>query len=170
MRQFELHRDTDETGISGTGIVAQGVQFDDGTACLRWMSAHTSTACYASMTDVEAIHGHAGKTRIVWTGNAFQRGFENCVQDSFENCPFLSAGGIDARPDLKAPPYISTTDVDAYLAGYRASAELMHGADWTPVDLAQVEKEASNRLGALPKPPRPDESAMLRTIGGKVPR
>ena len=30
MRLFELYRKTDITGISSTGIVAQGVEFDDG--------------------------------------------------------------------------------------------------------------------------------------------
>ena len=29
MKLFELRRDVDETGISGTGTVAQGVIFDD---------------------------------------------------------------------------------------------------------------------------------------------
>lgn len=130
MKTFELHRDIDETGISGTGIVAQGVRFNDGSACLRWLSTNTSTAVYASMEALEAIHGHAGKTRVVWTGDAFGRGFDVCIQDSFENCPFSSAGGLDARPDLKAPKYISETDEKRYLSGYMAAAELMHGSDW----------------------------------------
>ena len=68
MRFFELHRDIDETGISGTGIVAEGVEFHDGTAALRWKSEFKSTAVYASMADVEAIHGHNGQTKIVWVG------------------------------------------------------------------------------------------------------
>ena len=68
MRTFELHRDTDETGISGTGIVAEGVEFSDGTVVLRWAaSAHKSTVLWDNIGDVEAIHGHGGKTRIVWT-------------------------------------------------------------------------------------------------------
>jgi hypothetical protein len=66
MRRFELHRDRDATGISGTGIVAQGAQFDDGTCVLRWLSEHRSTAVYASADDVELIHGHGGQTRLVW--------------------------------------------------------------------------------------------------------
>jgi len=66
MRRFQLHREVDETGISGTGIIAEGVEFTDGTASLRWLSEFKSTAVYASMTDLEAIHGHQGQTKIVW--------------------------------------------------------------------------------------------------------
>lgn len=66
MRVFHFERDVDETGISGTGRVAEGVEFSDGTIALRWLSEHTSTAVYASINDVVHIHGHQGKTRIVW--------------------------------------------------------------------------------------------------------
>jgi len=66
MLRFELHRDTDESGVSGVGVVAEGVMFHDGTAALRWKSQYKSTAVYGNMTDLEAIHGHGGQTRIVW--------------------------------------------------------------------------------------------------------
>lgn len=66
MRRFELHRDQDATGISGTGVVAQGIQFDDGTCAMRWLSQHRSTAMYESSRDIELIHGHGGLTRLVW--------------------------------------------------------------------------------------------------------
>ena len=36
MRTFRLIRDEDPTGISGTGSVAEGVEFDDGTVAMRW--------------------------------------------------------------------------------------------------------------------------------------
>ena len=64
--RFHLQRDEDETGISGTGVVAYGVQFPDGTCVLRWDTAVNSTTFYASINDVEYLHGHAGRTRIVW--------------------------------------------------------------------------------------------------------
>jgi hypothetical protein len=66
MRRFELHREVDESGISGTGVVAEGVAFSDGTAALRWKSEFKSTAVYQTMADVEAIHGHNGQTKVVW--------------------------------------------------------------------------------------------------------
>ncbi len=66
MRRFELHRHQDASGVSGIGVVAQGVQFDDGTCAMRWLSDHRSTAVYESAEDVELIHGHHGMTRLVW--------------------------------------------------------------------------------------------------------
>jgi predicted heme/steroid binding protein len=64
MRRFELERLEDETGISGTGAVAEGVEFYDGTVAMRWRTNTASTAFYDSITDVETIHGHGGKTVI----------------------------------------------------------------------------------------------------------
>jgi chaperonin GroES len=43
MKTFHLFRVVDETGISGTGKVAQGVVFEDGNCALRWLTAHAST-------------------------------------------------------------------------------------------------------------------------------
>jgi len=66
MRRFELHRVEDPSGISGTGVIAEGVLFTDGAATLRWMTKFRSTGFYASMADLEAIHGHGGMTKTVW--------------------------------------------------------------------------------------------------------
>lgn len=65
-RLFVLKRDEDETGVSGTGVVAEGVQFSDGTVALRWRSYIKSTAIYESIRACEAIHGHGGKTRVLF--------------------------------------------------------------------------------------------------------
>lgn len=67
MRTFHLQRDEDETGISGTGIVAEGIEFSDGKVALRWCAGeHRSTVLWDSIASVEAIHGHEGKTRVVF--------------------------------------------------------------------------------------------------------
>lgn len=65
MRLFELQRDSDASGISGTGRVAQGVIFDNGWCALVWLTEHTSVAFYTSIAEVVAIHGHGGKTRVM---------------------------------------------------------------------------------------------------------
>lgn len=67
MRTFEMHRDVDESGISGTGMVAEGIEFSDGTVVIRWLTGdHNSTVIWKSIEDVVAIHGHNGQTRVVW--------------------------------------------------------------------------------------------------------
>lgn len=65
MNSFELHRDTDHTGVSGVGRVAEGVEFSDGTCAIRWYGEHASTVLWASLADAMAIHGHNGSTRVV---------------------------------------------------------------------------------------------------------
>ena len=67
MRTFHLERLYDASGISGTGIVAEGVEFQDGTVVLHWLSEHSSTGIYNTMTDVVKIHGHNGATIVVPT-------------------------------------------------------------------------------------------------------
>lgn len=67
MRAFILQRDEDETGVSGTGVVAEGVEFSDGKVSIRWIVGEfRSTVVWDSIEAVEAIHGHGGKTRIEW--------------------------------------------------------------------------------------------------------
>jgi hypothetical protein len=69
-RAFVLQRDEDETGISGTGIVAWGVEFPDGVVALRWSSQWPTSVVFheRGMEGVEAIHGHGGRTKVVWVG------------------------------------------------------------------------------------------------------
>lgn len=69
IRTFKLVRDSDETGVSGTGIVAWGVEFPDGVVALRWVSEWPTSVVFheRGLAAVEAVHGHGGKTRIVFT-------------------------------------------------------------------------------------------------------
>lgn len=66
IRRFELHRDADHTGVSGTGVVAEGVQFSDGTCVVRWKGEAASTVAWASLEHAARVHGHGGATRFVF--------------------------------------------------------------------------------------------------------
>lgn len=66
MRTFHLQRDEDATGVSGTGKVAEGAEFTDGRCVLCWLGPVSSVAVYPNMKQLEAIHGHGGKTRAVF--------------------------------------------------------------------------------------------------------
>jgi hypothetical protein len=66
LRRFYLHRVLDETGTSGVGVVAEGVEFSDGSICLRWLSETPSFVLYTSAEDVLKVHGHGGNTEIFW--------------------------------------------------------------------------------------------------------
>jgi hypothetical protein len=65
IKEFHLVRIEDESGISGTGIVARGVVLPSGAAVLEWQTFHSSVCLYKNIGDVEAIHGHGGKTQLV---------------------------------------------------------------------------------------------------------
>lgn len=66
MRRFVLYRREDESGVSGVGVVAEGVQFSNGKCVLAWTTERPSIAIYESVEDVEQIHGHDGGTLIRW--------------------------------------------------------------------------------------------------------
>lgn len=69
MRLFELHRAQDDGGVSGTGVVAEGVVFSNGKCALSWKTQYTSVAIYDDIETLETIHGHGGKTRVVFHQN-----------------------------------------------------------------------------------------------------
>jgi hypothetical protein len=71
MRMFVLHRQVDESGVSGVGTVAEGVEFSDLTVVIRWITGeHQSTVLWNSVEDVKAIHGHDGKTKLLFADGA----------------------------------------------------------------------------------------------------
>jgi hypothetical protein len=65
-RRFRLMRHTDISGVSGTGLVAHGVQFPDGSVVTRWNGVIAQTSVWASLEEVVAIHGHDGATEVEW--------------------------------------------------------------------------------------------------------
>lgn len=67
MKTFILVRDEDVSGVSGTGTIAEGVIFHDGQCVLSWFGKHHTIEVAPSIEDVIAIHGHGGKTRLVYT-------------------------------------------------------------------------------------------------------
>jgi hypothetical protein len=66
MRIFQLLRDEDKSGVSGVGLVAVGVVFPSGKVVLEWLGPHSTFGIYNNLTDVEHIHGHGGKSRVVF--------------------------------------------------------------------------------------------------------
>lgn len=66
IRTFSLERDQDDTGVSGTGLVAVGALFPDGRVAVRWRTETASTTLFDSMDEMTKVHGHGGKTRVVW--------------------------------------------------------------------------------------------------------
>lgn len=64
--RFLLKREQDVSGVSGTGIVAEGIQFTDRTVVLRWLGKTASTVIWDTLEDAMKVHGHDGRTIVVW--------------------------------------------------------------------------------------------------------
>jgi hypothetical protein len=65
-RRFLLIRRRDVSGVTGTGVVAEGIQFSDRTVAVRWYGAAPATAVWQNVDAVLAVHGHSGATVIHW--------------------------------------------------------------------------------------------------------
>lgn len=133
--RFDLRRPRAHLIDHALGTVASGVLFRDGAIALRWQGEHKSTAFYVAMRDFVAVHveGHE-RTEIRWLDpeptDAFNRGASECLQDSYENCPFASIGGLESRGAPKVPSYIDDASEAEWLRGYLRSAQAMYGDDW----------------------------------------
>jgi hypothetical protein len=69
-----LVRDIDVSGVSGVGVVVNGIQFPDGHVAIHWTGSKwpttTGHTCMESVTDT---HGHEGATRVVWEPRSIPR-------------------------------------------------------------------------------------------------
>ena len=65
-KRFQLVRNEDESGVSGTGVVAHGVAFECGKAVLCWAVSGHSVGVYDSVDVLLSIHGHGGRTVLEW--------------------------------------------------------------------------------------------------------
>jgi hypothetical protein len=65
-KPFLLVREVDDTGVSGVGFVAEGVEFSDGVVALRWMSKWPTSVVFhdRGIESLLAVHGHNGNTKI----------------------------------------------------------------------------------------------------------
>jgi hypothetical protein len=66
LRVFQLLRDEDISGVSGVGRVAVGVVFPSGKVVLEWLGENRSFEIFDTIEYVDRIHGHGGKTRVVF--------------------------------------------------------------------------------------------------------
>ena len=67
IKHFYLLRDIDETGMSGTGKVSEGVVLPNGIAIMWWLIEPYSIQIYESIEKLEYIHSHGrNTTKVVW--------------------------------------------------------------------------------------------------------
>jgi hypothetical protein len=71
MKEFYLMRIEDESGISGTGIVAVVAMLPSGRCVLEWLGDEKTITMFESIEQIKRIHGHNGKT-LVYTGSPLE--------------------------------------------------------------------------------------------------
>lgn len=73
-RLFKMVRNQDETGVSGTGVVADGIEFPNGMVSVCWRSKTPSVNVYRSYVEFKHVHIDAhpsNDTEIVWADVAW---------------------------------------------------------------------------------------------------
>ena len=88
MRRFVLARHEDITGLSGVGIVAEGVEWRGGTADLHWVTEHETFVHWPGGVDaILAVHGHNGASVIRWLDAEIQRDIPEPAYDRYDHDP-----------------------------------------------------------------------------------
>lgn len=64
MKIFRLNRNKDQSGVSGTGVVAIGVEFPSGKVAVTWRGEKATIEIADSISVIEGIHGHEGSTTV----------------------------------------------------------------------------------------------------------
>ena len=105
MKIFYLNRTEDESGVSGTGRVAQGFIFDNGKVTVTWLSDSPSVTVYDSIGEVHAIHGHGGKTEVVMEPD-YKKAFGE-LKSFIENFNLLELAKLGIPVDGNASKLIS---------------------------------------------------------------
>ncbi|MFB8235503.1 hypothetical protein ACFC58_03035 [Kitasatospora purpeofusca] len=65
---YVLYREVDVSGVSGTGVVAEGCMFSSAAGSrgvTRWRGERGSTVVWDRPQDAEEVHGHGGATRMI---------------------------------------------------------------------------------------------------------
>lgn len=129
-RLFHLQRNQDVSGVSGTGHVADGVIWPDGTATVRWCGDRPSTVHWDHIGHAKAVHGHGGATQIVLDDSPRNRLARIAEAHSSDSAPsgLTSGNCTECGHHWPCPTYTwATTDRDPL-------------ATWDPNDDSEEQK------------------------------
>ena len=77
-KNFILYRHKDASGVSGTGPVAEGTLYSDGTVAMRWLGEMPSWKMYDSLAVAKRVHAHEGQTEIIMDED-YKRAYEELI-------------------------------------------------------------------------------------------
>ena len=125
-RLFKLIHTED---IGGMSHVADGVIFKDGACALRFCAQSLTIVC-ESFEDVVKTHLRNGKMRVEMFDHPYELGKTAAIQDSIDNIPCKSIGGLKARQAPIVPEHVREDDRVAWCSGYTDACNAMYGPMW----------------------------------------
>lgn len=66
MKRFQVFRTADVSGVSGTGLIAEGCEMSNGRVLMQWLTPYQSVSFFDNIKSLETIHGHGGNTQVKW--------------------------------------------------------------------------------------------------------
>ncbi|MEV6285060.1 hypothetical protein [Kribbella sp. NPDC051770] len=166
-RTFELVRHRDLSGVSGTGVVAEGCVFTDGSVALRWRGNNPATAVWPDLDSVLAVHGHHGATEVHWLEGwtepatpelntrppLGERGARP-VEELHTPAPRLSERGTRPLEDFHNPvPRVGADALDDFRGPETSSLPRLAGLDYPTAD--EDERSALDELFGVQHAVRP---------------
>ncbi|MFJ4365104.1 hypothetical protein ACIP4S_13230 [Streptomyces chartreusis] len=134
-RPFVLRRDRDISGVSGTGIIADGILFPDGHAAIHWRGKWALTTPHPEgMDSILAIHDHGGQgdLHVIWADHDELR--ENVVASVVE--------AFDVPPEVcgteAETAYLKTQIKRAVDEAWRAGATTHQWAERTRAEIVDA--------------------------------
>ena len=98
-RRFHLVRHRDHSGVSGTGVVAEGAVWSSGAVALHWPGHPRATSVWANLDDLRIAHGHEGATVVRFLDEATPEPPASFERDA-RGWPILRPGsGVTPLPD-----------------------------------------------------------------------
>lgn len=168
-RRFQLDRSRDRTGISGKGIVAEGIEHRDGSVQYHWLSSPSTWQMAQSIHDVQHLHGHAGKTQVRWLDDPGPRSKEQDMADLYAERNRLA---------LTVAALADRLDDEEYAGGWHpeqdtVGEDLNRAITWAKLPTGYVQVRIPDRLtrildddmrGAAPAPVPTTEENSARLV------
>ena len=131
-RLFHLVRNADVSGVSGTGTVAEGVQWSDGAVAVRWRGRWPATSVWESGLDaVLAVHGHGGATVVRWLPAALPALSADAGSGTQLKGGPAGVGASPLSPGLRIP----TASLDGLCAGCGRAWPCLKCGPWVDNDV-----------------------------------
>jgi hypothetical protein len=116
-RTFELVRYRDPSGVSGTGVVAEGCEFSDGSVALRWRGENPATAVWPNIESVVAVHGHQGATEVRWADAHIVPAGQTPPRDELDNL-------FDELHQVRPPASLTDSQPPGHARGWAGARHL----------------------------------------------